>query len=132
MLEQTSQTLGRLPLAVAADAGYWTPANAAWGDEHGVDIYISTRRAHHGQPPASPPDDNSARSRMTRKLHSDTGRVVYARRKAVVEPVFGQIKEARGLWRFLMRGLRKVSGEWAMLTATHNLLKLFRHTMPTT
>jgi transposase len=129
MLEQAAANLGRLPTAAVADAGYWTPDNAAYGETHGVDLYISTRRARRGRPPPAPPLDDSPRSRMTRKLLSDAGRALYKRRKAIVEPVFGQIKEARGFRRFLMRGLRKVGGEWAMLAATHNLLKLFRHSM---
>ena len=62
-----------------------------------------------------------------RNTTSDEARALYARRKAIVEPVFGQIKEVRGFRRFLLRGMRKVAGEWSMLTATHNLLKLFRN-----
>lgn len=133
LLEQTANNLGRWPDAVVADAGYWAVENADYGREHGVDLYISTRRARRGVPAPPTPDDDSPRSQMTRRLHSATGRALYARRKAIVEPVFGQTKEARGFRRFLMRGLRKVAGEWAMLAATHNLLKLFRHALtPTT
>jgi transposase len=129
MLEQTAQTAGRLPDAAAADAGYWAPENAEYGEKRGVALYISTRRAHHGQPSPPSPDDDSPRSKMTRELATEAGRAIYARRKAIVEPVFGQLKEARGFRRFLLRGLRSVGGEWAMLAATHNLLKLFRHSM---
>ena len=132
MLEQTARNVGRLPDAAAADAGYWTSENALYGETHGVDLYISTRRAHHGQPPPTVAPDDSPRGTMARKLASDVGRAVYARRKAIVEPVFGQVKEARGFRRFLLRGLRKVGGEWALLTATHNLLKLLRHSMSST
>jgi len=53
--------------------------------------------------------------------------VIYAQRKAIVEPVNGQIKEARGLWRFPLRGLEKVDAEWHLIAATHNLLNLFRY-----
>jgi len=129
MLEQTARNTGRQPTAAAADAGYWAPENAEYGEAHGVDLYISTRRAHHGLSAPMLPQDDSPRSTMARKLASETGRALYARRKAIVEPVFGQIKEARGFRRFLLRGLRRVGGEWAMLTATHNLLKLFRYSM---
>ena len=66
-------------------------------------------------------------SRMARKLRSKKGSAIYAQRKAIVEPVNGQIKEARGLRRFLLRGLEKVDGEWHLIAATHNLLKLFRY-----
>ena len=63
---------------------------------------------------------------MTRKLTTKAGARAYARRKAVVEPPYGQIKEVRGIRRFLLRGLEKARGEWALITATHNLLKLHR------
>ena len=66
---------------------------------------------------------------MRAKLATDEGRAIYARRKATVEPVFGQIKEPRGFRRFLLRGMEKVQGEWALVCAGHNLLKLWRHTM---
>jgi len=63
---------------------------------------------------------------MKRKLQTGAGRAVYAARKTIVEPVFGQIKEARGFRRFLLRGLAKVRGEWALVCLTHNILKLYR------
>lgn len=63
---------------------------------------------------------------MRTKLWSEDGRAVYKRRKAIVEPVFGQIKEARGIRRFSFRGLQKVAAEWDIICWTHNLLKLFR------
>jgi hypothetical protein len=63
---------------------------------------------------------------MDRKLRSVQGQAIYALRKTIVEPVFGQIKGARGLDRFRLRGLEKVNGEWALIATTHNLLKLFR------
>ena len=64
--------------------------------------------------------------KMRHQLHTPEGRAIYAQRKAVVEPVFGQIKEARGFRRFLLRGLEKVRAEWQLICATHNLLKLYR------
>jgi len=73
------------------------------------------------------PKDADAKARMARKIRSKAGSAVNAQRKAIVEPVNGQIKEARGLRRFLLRGLEKVDGEWHLIAATHNLLKLFRH-----
>ena len=68
----------------------------------------------------------NAKARMVRKIRSKKGSRIYAQRKAIVEPVNGQIMEARGLRRFLLRGLEKVDGEWHLIAATHNLLKLFR------
>jgi hypothetical protein len=73
------------------------------------------------------PKDADAKSRMARKLRSKAGSAIYAQRKAIVEPVNGQIKEARSLRRFLLRGLEKVNVEWHLIAATHNLLKLFRY-----
>jgi Transposase DDE domain len=63
---------------------------------------------------------------MKRKLETKAGAAVYALRKTIVEPVFGQIKQARGFRQFLLRGLEKVRGEWALLCMTHNILKLHK------
>jgi hypothetical protein len=63
---------------------------------------------------------------MARRLRTKRGRAVYARRKAVAEPPFGQIKQARGFRQLLLRGLEKARGEWALICLTHNLLKLHR------
>jgi hypothetical protein len=67
------------------------------------------------------------KAQIARKLSSKAGSWIYAQRKAIVEPVNGQIKEARGLLRFLLRGLEKVDAEWHLIAATHNLLKLFSY-----
>jgi hypothetical protein len=72
------------------------------------------------------PAQASVEDAMRQKLRSPEGRAVYKMRKAVVEPVFGQIKECRGFRRFLFRGLKKVEAEWQIICLTHNLLKLFR------
>ena len=63
---------------------------------------------------------------MQRKLETKLGAAVYALRKTVLEPGFGQIKQARGCRQFLMRGLEKVRGEWALICMTHNILKLHK------
>ena len=63
---------------------------------------------------------------MKRKLQTKAGRAIYAARKTIVEPVFGQIKHARGFRQFLLRGLVKVRAEWALVCLTHNILKLYR------
>jgi hypothetical protein len=72
------------------------------------------------------PRDADAKTRMARMLRSKKGSRIYAQRKAIVEPVNGQIKEGRGLRRFLLRALEQVDGEWHLIAARHNLLKLFR------
>ncbi len=72
------------------------------------------------------PKDADAKTRMAREHRSKKGSSIYVQRKAIVEPVNGQIKEGRELRRFLLRGLEKVKGEWHLTAAIHNLLKLFR------
>ena len=64
---------------------------------------------------------------MAAKVRTPEGKALYARRKVIVEPVFGQIKEARGFRRFLLRGLEKIRGAWRLVCLTHNLLKLWRY-----
>lgn len=126
MLSQTYDNCGALPEVVLGDAGYWKPDNAAAAEELGVDRYVSTKRRKHRTAPLTADDGDDARAQMTAKLQTDEGRAHYARRKAIVEPVFGQIKACRGFRRFLLRGLPKVIGEWSLVTATHNLSKLYR------
>ena len=131
MLERIGATDGALPDVMTADAGYWSEANADLCADRGINAYIATGRLPHGQPlppkRGPMPKDADAKSRMARKLRSKAGSVIYAHRKAIVEPVNGQIKKARGLRGFLLRGLEKVEAEWHLITATHNLLKLFRY-----
>jgi Transposase DDE domain len=71
------------------------------------------------------------RAAMTAKLQSEDGKARYAKRKQTVEPVFGQLKEQQGARRFLRRGLAACQAEWKLLCGTHNLLKLWRHTVQT-
>jgi hypothetical protein len=81
-----------------------------------------------GDAPLAPhAPQTGAAARMRETLASETGRALYGLRKATVEPVFGQIKEARQIRRFRLRGLNMVTCEWKLICATHNLLKLFRH-----
>jgi hypothetical protein len=79
--------------------------------------------------PACPPSGtlHTARERMRQKLQTETGKAVYARRKAIVEAPFGTLKEAQGMRRFLVRGLQKVQGEWNLATACYNIRKMFRY-----
>ena len=131
MLERIVASAGALPAVMTMDAGYWSENNVNACADQGVDAYIATGRLPHGQklPPKRGPLPKNANSkiRMARKLRSKKGSRIYAQRKAIVEPVNGQIKECRGLRRFLLRGLEKVNGEWHLIAATHNLLKLFRY-----
>ena len=131
MLQRIAATAGALPEVMTLDSGYWSEDNAKACTDQGIDAHIATGRLPHGQPlppKRGPlPRDADAKTRMARKLRSKKGSAIYAQRKAIVEPVNGQIKEGRGLRRFLLRGLEKVDGEWHLIAATHNLLKLFRH-----
>ena len=112
------------------DTGYWSEDNANACSDQGIDAYIATGRLPHGQQPPPKrgpiPRGADAKARMARKIRSKKGSRIYSQRKAIVEPVNGQIKEARGLRHFLLRGLEKVDCEWHFIAATHNLLKLFR------
>ena len=131
MLERILASTGELPDVMTMDAGFWSEGNAKACADQGIEAYIATGRLPHGQPPPPQrgplPKDADARTRMARKLRSKKGSRIYAQRKAIVEPVNGQIKEGRGLRRFLLRGLEKVDCEWHLIAATHNLLKLFRY-----
>ena len=135
MLKRIEANTGQLPDALIADAGYCSSANLEACEEKGLEAYISTSRQQHGQRPrpsrGPAPRGLDARGRMDRKLRSKAGQAIYVLRKTIVEPVFGQIKGARGLDRYRLRGLEKVNGEWALMATTHNLLKLFRASMAT-
>jgi transposase len=125
------QTGGETPFEVLADAGYCSEANVTAIAKTTIDAYISTRKQKHGERPGPCPrgplpQPATIVDRMTRKLHTKTGAAVYAARKGIVEPVFGQIKQARGFRQFLLRGLDKVQAEWALVCTTHNILKLYR------
>jgi transposase len=130
MLERIASHAGARPDVMTLDAGYWSEDNAKACADQGIDAYIATGRLPHGKPPPPRrgplPKDADEKTRMARKLRSKQGSAIYAQRKAIVEPVNGQIKEARGLRRFLLRGLEKVDGEWHLIAGTHNLLKLWR------
>ena len=123
----------RAAIPAALDAGYFSAAAVAAMEREGFDPHIATgRQRHHnasspaaGSEPAAEPA--TAKEKMQAKLKTPAGRAVYARRKAIVEPVFGQIKEARGFRRFLLRGLDQIRGEWRLVCLTHNLLKIWRY-----
>jgi hypothetical protein len=130
MVKQTATNLGAKPTAVSADAGYWSEANVTDERVTGIDLYVATGRKKDDKKvepvSESPPENVSEKEKMASKLRTGAGQAVYKMRKAIVEPVFGQIKEARGIRRFSMRGLGKVRAEWQLICLTHNLLKLHR------
>jgi transposase len=111
------------------DRGYYSEAAVDAVEQLGIDPYMATGRQRHHAPEVEVSDPPaSAKERMAAKVRSAEGRAVYARRKVMVEPVFGQIKEARGFRRFLLRGLTNIRGEWCLVCLTHNRLKLWRYT----
>ena len=113
------------------DSGYYSEAAAKDVEALGFDPYMATGRQRHHAPveagtTAAEPSA-TAKEKMAAKLRTAAGRTLYARRKVIVEPVFGQIKGVRGFRRFLLRGLAKVRGEWRLVCLTHNLLKIWRY-----
>src|ERR1700719_4585881 len=136
MVQVIEQQSVQRPAGLLADSGYCSEKNlaylAALGQSgHPIDAYIATGKQKHDEyrQPCSRgtlPRNATRVDRMKRKLQTKVGRAIYATRKTIVEPVFGQIKQARGFRQFLLRGLAKVQGEWALVCLTHNILKLHR------
>ena len=144
MLEQVVTNTGGTPKEWSSDAGYFSAHNVAVLEQTGVAAFIPPgRQSHATQPPPpgvaavlaaaglptpeapeEPSPTGSVQAVMRATLATPAGRAAYAKRKQTVEPVFGQIKACRGLRRFLLRGLRKVTGEWTLWCLTHNLRKL--------
>jgi transposase len=131
MIEAVQQQSGQKVCAALADSGYCSEDNFRAAANQNVDLYVATGKRKHNQPQQPSPRGRIPKSanlvdRMKRKLATKAGRAIYARRKTIVEPVFGQIKQAQGFRQFLLRGVEKVRGEWALVCTTHNLLKLYR------
>jgi transposase len=127
MVDQITANTGAVPNEVSADAGYIAEANLAALETRGIDAYIAPGRQRHGKAApsaAQPVAPDTKVGRMARKLRDGAWGSPYHLRKITVEPVFGQIKQARGFRQFLMRGLANVQAEWAMICTAHNLCKL--------
>jgi len=136
MVEVVEQQSGQRPEELLADSGYCSEKNLEYTEspaapEKRIEAYMATGRHKHGERPGpckrGPLPKGATRvDRMRRNLQTKTGAAIYAARKGIVEPVFGQIKHVRGFRQFLLRGLKKVQGEWALVCLTHNILKLHR------
>ena len=130
MARQAEANLAAKPATLTADAGYWNEAAFAPATLQGIDVLVppnSTEQRFHDRPlPANAPRSERAHKMRDRLSHAE-GRALYAKRKAIVEPVFAHIKERRGFRRFSMRGLWKAQAEWSLICTTHNLIKLHRH-----
>ena len=127
MADAVEANTGAKPAQISADSGYCSEENLAALETRQITGFVATGRQKHGQAAA---DGGEAKKKgpkveaMRARLREGGFESPYRLRKQTVEPVFGQIKHARGFRQFLMRGLAKVSGEWAMLCTAHNLLKL--------
>jgi transposase len=128
MLDAIRRNTGRQAKELSADVGYLSEANLAELKRRRVSGYIATGRQKHGEPAAARLGNvpGTYVYAMRRKLARGGHRSRYRLRKQVVEPIFGQVKEARGFRRFSLRGLERVPHEWALVCAAHNLLKLAR------
>ena len=131
MIRTIEQQTGDTPDQLLADAGYCSDENLTAVAGTRIDAYISTRKQKHGERPGPCPRGPLPKTativdRMARKLLTKAGAAAYAARKGIVEPVIGQIKQARGFRQFLLRGIEKVQGEWSLVCTTHNILKLYR------
>jgi transposase len=137
-LEQLDENLQQIDAelpddaVLTADAGYFSEENVRITSEHGLDPYIATGRFKRSEPQPPAPrgpigKDATAKQRMARKLKTKKGRAVYARRKAIVEPVFGQIATVQDGRRVLIRGKPAARAQWRFECAIHNLLKLHRN-----
>ena len=134
MVAAIEQQSGQRPKAILADSGYCSEENLGYLEsadqpDKKIEGYIATGKQPHGeyrQPCKRGPLPKGASrvDRMKRKLQTKAGKAVYAARKCVVEPVFGQIKQAQGFRQFVLRGIRKVKGEWALICLSHNLRRL--------
>jgi transposase len=131
MMQRVQEQSGQKPMVVLADNGYFSEANLRGAAKKRVEVYVAVGKQKHSQ--AVPPcprgplrKSATLLERMRRKLQTKAGRAIYARRKAIVEPVFGQIKQRQGFRQFLLRGIQKVRGEWTLVCMTHNILKVHR------
>jgi transposase len=131
LIEDVKEATGEKPDKVSSDSGYYSDKNVEYLESEEIDGYVATGRQKHSEkvppvPRGRIPKNATSKERMARKVRTKKGRATYSKRKHIVEPVFGQIKEARGFRRFSLRGLENVSCEWDIVCLTHNILKLFR------
>jgi transposase len=129
MMELLEQTLGVIPDLTTADAGYWNESSIVEQQSKGRELLIPPDRGPDrvtGKLAANAPQGPAAQQ-MRQRLNDAATKKLYQKRSGMVEPVFGMIKETLGYRRFLLRGLQKVKGEWAIICTAFNLLKLYRY-----
>lgn len=136
MTGKTVANTGWAPGQMLADAGYCSADNLdaaeRFTDTCGTEFFVATGRLRRGdRPPVAPsgriPSTATGKQRMARKLTTKKGQAAYARRKVIVEPVFGQMHTLQNAKHLLLRGLAQARGEWLLLAACHNLRKLHGH-----
>src|SRR5438128_600385 len=142
MTDAIETNLGRKPEQLSADAGYCSEANLEALEERTIDAYVATGRARDAvagavedvatttTPPTEPASPPTRVEAMRAKIKAGGHDSPYRLRKQLPEPVFGQIKQARGFRQFLLRGLERVRAEWAIVCTAHNLLKLAHRRSP--
>jgi transposase len=133
MIEAVEQHCRERPRRVSADSGFFSNENVQQLEQRNIDGYVpdaNLARVLNRGGRLKGRAVRAAHRRMRRKLRDPVGRAMYARRKAIVEPVNGVLKEQRGMRRFRMRGLAKVSIEWTLATTAYNLTRLWRATHP--
>jgi transposase len=128
MVQSVQSNLNATPEVITADAGYWDSVELEDPSLAGIEVLVTPDAAFGEAKPELPPKapQTAQAWAMRERLASDSGKALYKVRREVVEPVIGQIKQARGIRRFSFRGLAKVMAEWKLICATHNVLKLFR------
>ena len=132
LVEQVTLEQEQAPKRVSADAGYWKESDIDLLEVNDIEPFVAPKRIKHSEwrqmqaPRGRIPKDLSRKDRMLRKLCTKRGRAEYRKRETSAEPVFGQIKEALGFRQFLLRGHRKVQGEWSLVCMANNILKLMR------
>jgi transposase len=132
LVEQVTLEQKQTPKVVSADAGYWKESDIELLEANDIEPLVAPKRVKHSEwrqmkaPRGRIPKDLTRKERMLRKLSTQRGRAEYGKRKTTAEPVFGQIKEALGFRQFLLRGHRKVQGEWSLVCMANNILKLMR------
>lgn len=127
VLQQVAENLGRMPEAASADGGYFSTEAVTHEAVRSVNLHVPPNE-REPQLAEILPASTTVQQRMWQKLKSAEGRLLYKLRKAIVEPVFAQIKHLRSFRQFLLRGLGQVEAEWLLICMTHNLMKLFRAT----
>lgn len=133
MVDRMEEQFGQLPERLLADAGYFSEAGIRAVEGRGIEVFCPPGRGkkeeRDGCRRGRPPKRETFVEAQRRKVRRMRGRVHYRQRKAIVEPVFGQMKETQGFRRFLLRGRRKVRGEWFLGCLSHNLRKIHRARM---